>query len=308
VAARLAGELAALLGHTARAVVHYGSRAQGRASREDSAFDFFILVDRYRDAFRALAHELGWRSRVGVAIALAWVFPPNAVSIRRTDRKGPVEAKCLIISARHFRRECSGRARDHFVRARLMQHVVIVWSRNHDTAEDVRRGLDEVRRGSFAWARAYLPPQFDTAQYCRTLLTVSLAHEVRLEARDHAETLFAAQRDRLLEIYDPLLSRLEAHGVLVREGLSYRQSRAPSTMARARVRAWLAWSKVRTTARLLKHPFLYDDWLEYLIKKIDRSTGERIELTERERRRPLLFLWPRALRYLRSRPQLGRKP
>lgn len=302
----LAEHLSSIFGATARAVLHYGSRAQGRASRPDSAFDFFVIVDGYRDAYRALAAELGTRYRASLAVALAWVLPPNAVSIRHIGPDGERVAKCLVISTRHFRRECSTRARDHFVRARLMQHVLLAWSRDHDSAEEIRRGIRAVREGSFAWARAFLPSPFDAVQYCRTLLQVSLAHEMRLEARDHAEKLLAAQRDRLLDIYGPLLARLAAQGILSRDGELYRQRRPAGVAARARVRVWFRWSKLRTTVRLLKHPLLYDRWLDYLISKIDRSTGERIELTERERRYPLVFLWLRAFHHLRSRPQLQR--
>jgi hypothetical protein len=48
---------------------------------------------------------------------------------------------------------------------------------------------------------------------------------------------------------------------------------------------------------------LYDDWQDYLLRKLERRSGVRVELTERERRWPLIFLWPKAIRYLRTRPQ-----
>jgi len=48
---------------------------------------------------------------------------------------------------------------------------------------------------------------------------------------------------------------------------------------------------------------LYDDWLDYVVRKIARRSGVTVELTARERRWPLIFLWPKAIQYLRSRPQ-----
>ena len=62
-------------------------------------------------------------------------------------------------------------------------------------------------------------------------------------------------------------------------------------------------SKVRATARWAKYVVLYDDWLEYVLRKIARRSGVTLELTARERRWPLIFLWPKAIQYLRSRPQ-----
>ncbi len=62
-------------------------------------------------------------------------------------------------------------------------------------------------------------------------------------------------------------------------------------------------SKVRATARWAKYVVLYNDWLDYVLRKIARRSGVTLELTARERRWPLIFLWPKAIQYLRSRPQ-----
>ena len=40
---------------------------------------------------------------------------------------------------------------------------------------------------------------------------------------------------------------------------------------------------------------------EFIVRKARRHTGEDIVLTERERRMPLLFLWPRVIHYLRHK-------
>jgi hypothetical protein len=45
----------------------------------------------------------------------------------------------------------------------------------------------------------------------------------------------------------------------------------------------------------------FEGWLDFIVQKAKRHSGEDIALSERERRMPLLFLWPRALRYLRRK-------
>ena len=40
-----------------------------------------------------------------------------------------------------------------------------------------------------------------------------------------------------------------------------------------------------------------------VVRKVARRSGVTIELTARERRWPLIFLWLKAIQYLRSRPQ-----
>ena len=46
----------------------------------------------------------------------------------------------------------------------------------------------------------------------------------------------------------------------------------------------------------------FENWLPYLVRKVERRTGMRVELTPLERRLPLIFLWPRLFRVLRNRP------
>jgi hypothetical protein len=169
----------------------------------------------------------------------------------------------------------------------------------------VLASVRQARARAFDWVRSFLPPAFDLPGYCRALIDVSFTHELRAEAAGHPEVLYSAQRELLHALYGPALAELAARGVLESEGGVYRQSEPPGWWRLRLVRSYFRWSRVRTTARLLKHPLLYDDWLGYLTRKIDRSTGQKIVLTAREQRYPLIFLWPRAFRYLRSRPQRG---
>jgi hypothetical protein len=305
-AAGLATQAAAMFGPATLGVLHYGSRAQGRATRPDSAFDFFVIVSEYADAYNAAAPALGGRSRARRAALLALVLPPNALALRRSGPFGDHTAKCLVLSLRDFRRECSAAARDHFVQTRMAQRVTLAWARDEDSAAAVLDVLRGARERTFEWARSFLAVQFDLAMFCRTLIEIPFSHEIRAEGKDHPGVLFAAQRSLLAAIYGPVLARLVASGRLLRDGDQYRQREAPGPIIRLRVRAYFARSKLRTTLRLLKHPFLYEGWLEYILRKIDRSAGQHIELTERERRWPLIFLWPRAVRYLRTRPQRER--
>jgi hypothetical protein len=68
-----------------------------------------------------------------------------------------------------------------------------------------------------------------------------------------------------------------------------------------RLSAYFAWSKVRATVRWAKYVVTFDDWLEFILAKARRHSGQEIELTPRERRLPLVFLWPRVLRYFRHK-------
>jgi hypothetical protein len=302
--AGMAAYLARAFGPTTLGVLHYGSRAQGRASRADSPFDFFVVVESYRAAYRCLAAQPDIRHRTRLARLFAHVLPPNAIAITiRIDSKS-YQAKCIIISARHLQRECSTSARDHFVRARMMQHVEVVWSRDPQ-ASVLAAAISGARQTTVDWVRVFLPPSFDVADYCHTLLAVSFCHELRVEPRGHATVVFEAQRASLCENYKNVLGAYAQRGELSQDNGRYELARPTRRFEELRIRWWFRWSLLRTTLRILKHPLLYDDWIGYMLRKIRRHTGESIELTKWERRYPLIFLWPRAVRLLRRRLQPG---
>ena len=310
-AAALGAFLAQSLGPTTVGVLHYGSRAQGRRPRADSAFDFFVVVDHYRAGYESLSASVGTSYSAGVATALAHVLPPNVVAV--TDGQGR-RAKCCVISLADFKRACSPRRRDHFVQGRLFQFVVIAWIRDDAGARDIRDAIAKAREATFTWGRPSLPERFTVDQFVHAVLGRSLEGEIRPEVGDHAKTLAEAQQEPLRAIYLPLLQSLAARGELVAEqpnpidpaATIYRLRVPPTRLDQWRVRWYFQRSKARATARLLKHVVLYEGWLDYIVRKIERSGDKKIELTPREQRWPLIFLWPRFFRYLRDRPQRRR--
>ena len=308
----LAAFLARSLGPTTVAVLHYGSRAQGRRPRADSAYDYFIVVDRYRAAYESLAATVGTSYSAGVATALAHVLPPNVISVVDKEGEGR-RAKCCVISLADFKRACSPRRKDHFVQGRLFQFVVMAWVRDEACAREIRDAVAEARAATFTWGRPSLPERFTVDEYVHAVLARSLDGEIRPEVGDHAKTLADAQQSALRAMYSPLLQSLASRGVLSIEGSGadaaatiYRQRVLPTWFDRWRVRWYFQRSKARTTMRLLKHVVLYEGWLDYIVRKIERSGDAKIELTPREQRWPLIFLWPRFFRYLRDRPQRRR--
>ena len=304
--ARLAAFLVRAFGSTTAALLHYGSHAQHSDARRESAHDFFIIVDNYQVAFDSLQAALGtgWSPRT--AAILANILPPNVISVTEADApspSSPLHAKCAILSLTDLERACSPRSKDHFVKGRLFQKLQLAWSRDAESRARVANALIDARVGTFSWVRPYLPQDFDTERYCRSLLETSYAAEIRPEGGERTEVLLTAQRDALLRMYAALLERLAGSRILTKEGNVYRLNEPVNALERARVTLYFRRSKARATTRWFKYVWLYDDWLSYIVQKISRRSGVEIELTPRERRWPLIFLWPKAFRYLRSRPQ-----
>jgi hypothetical protein len=167
----------------------------------------------------------------------------------------------------------------------------------------VTNAIINARAGSFTWGVASLPPTFDAEGYFRALLERSFSGEIRPEQAGRIDALLDAQRDVVRRVYDALLQQLGRERILQARGNVYRLTNSVHALQRARIDWYFRWSKVRATARWSKYVVTYDNWLDYIVRKVARRSGVTIELTARERRWPLIFLWPKAIQYLRSRPQ-----
>jgi hypothetical protein len=298
-ASAMARELADSFGSAALGVIHYGSRARGDA-RADSAYDFFVIVDDYRRAYETLIQSTRLKGGVTGATALANVLVPNVHALPPVPDGGR-RNKCGVLTLADLETAARLESRDHFVTGRLFQHVQIAWTRDRESAAAITRALVELRRNTFTWGRAFLPEVFDAATYARTLLETSFAGEIRPESGERSADLFEAQRDTLVAVYGALLQSLAEEGILERAGDSYRQANPPSAATRRRWERYFRRSKTRAMARWSKAVIQYDGWLDYIVQKITRHNDIDVELTERERRWPFIFLWPKIFLFFRER-------
>lgn len=289
------------------ALIFFGSRKTLAPTDAFSAYDFFLLTHDYSALYRAL-HSAGALHRPPwLMAALNAVLPPNVISVRPSRAGGETwRAKCAVATVECFLRETAASRHDHFFLGRMFQPVEVIHAADDPTRGRVLGGLASARALTYTWVRPWLPPSFDVAAYCRTLLRVSLGREIRPEPSGRAEALWEVQREYLESVYGRLLADLAKAGELVDRRGGYRLVRPVTAGERIRVEAYFRWSMVRATARWAKYMVTFDDWLEYILRKARRHSGQDIVLTPRERRLPLVFLWPRVIRYLRHKDKQGR--
>ena len=298
-------------GPAVRAVIFFGSRKTQARPDAWSAWDFFVLVDRYRDVYRSLKNAGALRHGASLLAAVSAAMPPSSIALRAPDAQGgpPLLLKCQVVTMEAYRRETSQGRHDHFLLGRLFQPAEIVYAADPAAAAEALEGLARACVLTFCWVKPSLPPRFDVALYCRTLLRVSFAGEIRPEPAGRAEALWSAQQDALRPVYSALLSELLAAGELAEaEPGLYALARPVTRAERLRLAAYFRWSLVRATARWAKHIVTFEGWLDLLVRKARRHTGQDIVLTPRERRLPLVFLWPRVIRYLRDKDAGERRP
>ena len=287
-------------------VLFFGSQRTRANPGSFSAYDFVVVVEAYLPFYRALRAVARVRRGSVLLAALNTVLTPNQISLRLPDGRGAqLHAKCSIFTLDHLRRETSPRRRDHFTIGRLFQPVEILWARDDAAREALLDALASACASTYTWSRPWLGPSFDVEDYLRTLLRVSMGREIRPEpTAERTFTLHEAQREEQIPVYRALLEGLGEEGELTATGKgepTYALARVVSLAERWRLRAYFRQSLIRATLRWFKYMLTFDDWLDYLLRKVRRHTGQDIELTSRERRHPLLFLWPKVVRYLRHK-------
>lgn len=289
------------------ALIFFGSRKSRARTDEFSAYDFFLLTHDYSALYRSLQASGSLHRPAWLISALNKVLPPNVISVRPSRAGGETwRAKCAVATVDRFLRETSAARHDHFFLGRLFQPTEVVHAADAETRARVMGGLESAHTLTYSWVRPWLPSTFDVEAYCRTLLRVSLAREIRPEPSGRADALWEVQKEYLQQAYSKLLGALARAGELVERDGAYSLARPVTAGERLRAFAYFRWSMVRATARWAKYMVTFDDWLEYILRKARRHSGQDIVLTPRERRLPLVFLWPRVIRYLRHKDKQGR--
>ena len=299
---RLARSLVEVAGaDQVRAVLLFGSRLVQATPDRFSAYDLVLIVESYRKFYEALDRAGLSRRSPRIQAALNHVLAPNIIAFAPDGWSGGPVAKIMVLEPSAMERAIARRSPDHFVKGRLVQRVAVLHARDGNAGRWIEGLLGGARRDVLRWVGPYLEGSFTPADAALRMLQVSYRGEVRPEARDRVLDVFECQRAYLTAELASALAEAERAGQVAREGERYRVVRAAA--GRTHARLYFARSKVRATARWLKHVVTFDNWLDYIARKVERRTGTRVEITDWERRLPYLLLWPKVFRVLRTRPQ-----
>lgn len=286
-------------------LVFFGSRRTGAARVNAwSAYDVFVIVPAYRPFYEAMAGAgLSGKSPRLLAFFSRWL-PPTQYSIRL--REPEVHLKTAVIRTGTFHRDTSPARRDHFCSGRLCQPSRLLHARDVSRREALVGDIVRAHAETWSWVRPWLPPVFDAETYGATALRVSMSWEVRPEPTGRSRALWEAQRAEQRPVFEALLRELRVRGELAPAGEGRFTAVHPvGRLERVRLGLYFRRSMARATTRWLKHVLTFEGWLDYIVRKASRHSGERIELSERERRWPWLFAWGRLFHYLRTRDRRG---
>jgi hypothetical protein len=289
------------------AVLLYGSHVQNSNPDRWSAYDFVVLVDGYSSFFRAMGKVAHARRPTWVLTLLSQFLPPNIISFGKSETGLPM-AKCAIVNPRHLRGFLGRHSRDHFLKGRAVQKLALAWTRSPQDEVEMVSALRVAREGVVQWVRPFLPEDFNLKTFARTMLRVSYQGEIRPEASDRVDEVFASQTQTLLAIAQESLAAAIRSGVVTLDGEIYSWTVTPGRLSKSWYSLYFTSSKARAFARWFKYVVTFDGWIDYIIRKIQRRAGFEVVVTERERRWPAILLWPKFFRVVKELLKAGARP
>lgn len=272
----LAAQLAARAGGGAVAVLYYGSTL--RTNALDGMLDFYVLLDR----------TAAWPGSRLAALANR-VLPPNVGYVEGSFGGVALRAKFAVVSMAQFEQRVAGRSVDTTMWARFCQPCRCVWQRSDGDGQRVIAAVRDATITAARWAAVLGPAQGTSAGFWAALFARTYVAELRVETGDRSQGIVAADGER----YDALLPLAWSAGGVRFESMPGGVLR-PVLDARARarqLRQWARrqrWGKPLNILRLCKAAFTFDGGADYVVWKIERHRGVRLELSPWQRRFPLL--------------------
>ena len=222
--------------------------------------DLYVLLDRYPAA--PIPHR--W---------LGNILPPNVYRLTQ----GGLRAKVSVLRTRQLLKAATMDFHPYFW-ARFAQPCRLLQCRDDAMRAHLEHIVEQSARRLLAAMGA--PARLtDAAAYWQALFKRTYAAELRSERQSKYREIYNANRT----YYDALFEA---------------RPHKPDQPATWRLRQ--AVGKAMSAARILKSALTFEDPVDYMLWKLERHSGVRLEATERQRRYPFLFAWPLIWRLYRA--------
>lgn len=276
-------------------ILFYGSVL--RTEDFDGILDFYIVME------NAAGFAGGLMSRTGNLL-----LPPNVRYAEFTAHERTLRAKIAVLSRQQFQERTTLGTLDTTLWARFCQPVRLLWVRDEQAADTLLDLIARCVTTASCWAALLGKPRMTAFEYWQSLFALTYASELRVEKKGRGQSLISGQESRFAALLPLGWARARLQYGATGEVLE------PVLSSAARKRALSRWAlvgqtgKLRNILRLVKAAFTFENGASYLAWKIQRHTGMDLNLSEMERKHPLLYLpvllW--RMRQLRRKNQIAR--
>ena len=259
----MAQAIAAKHGKASRVVLFYGSCLREK-QLTGLMLDFYLIVSDYEAAY-----EKAWLAKANQLI------PPNVFPFQH----GGLAAKYAVLSEADFHRLNGPETRNVSVWARFAQPSRIAWSADTPARNKAIAAVARAAPTLLAGARPF--PDGDELAPWRHAFSLTYSAELRAERKGRSGSIVDTDPGRYRRFLKPALAAIEANA-------------AAGGWARRRIEG-----KLLSVVRLAKASATYAGGAEYIAWKINRHAGTDIQLSDWQKRHPLMAaisLLPRLLR------------
>jgi len=259
------------------AVIFYGSCR--RSQHPEGLYDLYVILDNTQDL-------------PPVERVLLTVLPPNVYYLEVSDPVSgqTLRSKTTLIPLHRFQR---GMNWFHsYLWARFCQPVTLVYTRNEHLEQAIQHILEAAVCSFIRHALPLLPQQFDVETLWITGLRASYRAELRSEGPQRANVIFDNDPDYYRGITGELSGRLSYSHSTGTGRYENRLKPVQRTLGRLGWVVRIGFGKLLSLARILKGWVTFEGGLDYIVWKLERHSGQSIEIPSRVRRRPLVYLWP----------------
>ena len=265
-AAAMVEHLKETYGPGVQAVVFYGSCLR-LGTDKDLMLDFYVLVEALKPALNN-----------AVSATFGVLLPPNVYYHECDFESRVVRAKVAVMTIGAFIRGTSDTTFASALWARFAQPAGIVYAANGNSRMAVEKALARAVRTLLSKTVPLMGEPFEIEDLWITAFRATYKSELRPEPDTKANELVDLQKDRFIKIGQAALFELNIEATAERQAPT-------STPWDWRLRRW--WGRFLNVLRLIKAAFTFKGGLEYAVWKIERHSGVKIELTERERAKPV---------------------
>jgi hypothetical protein len=250
---------------TAAAILAYGSCLRGIGT-DESLIDFYVLLERDADVSANPVSRLGAR-----------LVPPNVYYTETVHDGRALRSKYAVMTLPLFARRMRPDTKNPYFWARFAQPAALVHASSDESRARVVAAVSQAVITMYRAALASAPQGIGAADIWRCGFEETYRTELRPESGGRAGELIAANA-----------AFYEKAALLIGK-----PSVPPVSW---RLRRWQG--KALSVARLVKAAFTFEGGASYAAWKIERHSGNKIELSPWQRRHPVLagfMLLPRLL-------------
>lgn len=264
------------------AMLLYGSGLwQGYS--EDTVWDMHVLVESYKGFNDKIWHRLA-----GSVIA------PNVYYFEFPSGGKTWRCKCNVMRMDQFQKSARGQCLTPHIWARFAQPCYLAYARSQ---EDRERTLTALSHCVVTFQKFALPfceaKEISSKDLWTAGFQKTYGMELRSERHNRIENLYEARSSQYetrtrTAVQDRLLSLTLVSPDRYRVNLSstrIRWRRILHTVS-------LPFQKVAAIFRIIKSSTTFDGGVDYALWKVERHSGVRVEVTEFQRKYPLIGGWP----------------